>query len=80
MTFMYWWMNLLQRCQALSAKKWFVRDNPKSNGYTAEDLSRMGVHGLSKQMVGYTKNIPGTKASKARLRKLMLAMVRQIEI
>ena len=36
--------------------------------------------GLAKQMVGYTANIPGTKARKARLRRLVLAMVRQIEI
>ena len=40
----------------------------------------MSVRSLAKQMVGYTANIPGTKASKAHLRKLMLAMVRQIEI
>ena len=31
-------------------------------------------------MVRYTENIPGTKASKSRLRKLVMAMVRQIEI
>jgi len=30
--------------------------------------------------VGYTAKIPGTRASKAQLRKLILAMVRQIEI
>ena len=80
MTFMYWWMNMIQRIQALSAKKWYVRDNPKATGYTAEDLSKMSVHALAKQMVGYTGAIPGTKASKARLRRLILAMVRQIEI
>ena len=80
MTFMYWWMNMVQRIQALSAKKWYVRDNPQALGYTAEDLSNMNVRNLAKQMVGYTGSIPGTKASKARLRKLMLAMVRQIEI
>ena len=80
MTFMYWWMNMTQRIKALSAKKWFVRDNPKSTGYTAEDLKGMGVRGLAKQMVGYTAQIPGTKASKARLRRLILAMVQQIEI
>ena len=45
-----------------------------------EDLTKMSVRALSKQMVGYTTNIPGTKASKARLRRLILAMVRQIEI
>ena len=68
MTFMYWWMNLIQRLNALSAKKWYVKDNPKATGYTVEDLSKMSVKGLAKQMVGYTSNIPGTKASKARLR------------
>ena len=80
MTFMYWWMNMIQRIQVLSARKLYIRDNPKATGYTVEDLSNMNVHTLSKQMVGYTANIPGTKASKAKLRKLMLAMVRQIEI
>lgn len=71
---------MLQRIKALSAKKWFVRDNPDATGYTVEDLSQMGAKGLARQMVGYTKNIPGTRASKARLRKLVMAMVRQIEI
>ena len=80
MTFMYWWMNLLQRTKVLSAKKWYVRDNPEALGYTAEDLRRMGVQSLAKKLVGYTANIPGTKASNARLRRLILAMARQIEI
>ena len=40
----------------------------------------MSVPMLSKKMVGYTQNIPGTRASKTRLRKIILAMVRQIEI
>ena len=80
MTFMYWWTNMLHRMKALSAKKWFVRDNPEATGYTAEDLKKMNVKTLSKQMVGYTAQIPGSKASKAKLRKLILAMVRQIEI
>jgi hypothetical protein len=66
--------------QALSAKKWFVRDNPKATGYTVEDLRGMTVKALSKKMVGYTSNIPGTRASKAQLRRIILAMVRQIEI
>ena len=57
MTFMYWWMNMLQRWNALSAKKWFVRDNPKACGYTTEDLKKMGVKGLAKQLVGYTSKI-----------------------
>ena len=80
MTFMYWWMNMIQRFQALGAKKWFVKDNPKATGYTAQELKTMSVSALAKQMVGYTANIPGTKASKARIRKLILAMVKQIEI
>ena len=71
---------MIQRFQVLSARKWYIRDNPKATGYTLEDLSTMNVHTLSKQMVGYTANIPGTKASKAKLRKLILTMVRQIEI
>ena len=79
MTFMYWWLNMIQRQQALSAKKWYIRDNPKATGYTFEDLQKMNIRSLSRQMVGYTTNIPGTKASKAHLRKLILTMVRQIE-
>ena len=79
-TFMYWWMNTCQRIKALGAKKWFVKDNPKASGYTAEDIKKMSVSMLSKKMVGYTQNIPGTRASKTRLRKIILAMVRQIEI
>jgi hypothetical protein len=80
MTFMYWWMNMIQRFNAMSAKKWYIKDNPDATGYTAADLSGMSVKGLAKQMVGYTASIPGTRASKARLRKVILAMVRQIEI
>ena len=79
MTFMYWWLNMIQRQQALSAKKWYIRDNPKATGYTFEDLQKMNIRSLSRQMIGYTTNIPGTKASKAHLRKLLLTMVRQIE-
>jgi len=47
-TFMYWWMNMCQRIKALSAKKWFIRDNPKSTGYTAEDLAGMSIPILAK--------------------------------
>ena len=71
---------MCQRIKALGAKKWFVKDNPKATGYTAEDIKKMSVPMLSKKMVGYTQNIPGTRASKTRLRKIILAMVRQIEI
>ena len=80
MTFMYWWMNTCQRIKALGAKKWFVKDNPKATGYTADGIKKMSVSMLSKKMIGYTQNIPGTRASKTRLRKIILAMVRQIEI
>ena len=80
MTSMYWWMNMVQRLNALSVRKWFVRDNPQACGYTAEELKKMGVRGLAKQLVGYTAKIPGARASKANLRRLILAMVRQIEI
>ena len=52
---------------------WYVRGNPKATWYTVEDLKGMSV-------VGYTAQIPGTKASKARIRRLILAMVLQIEI
>ena len=70
---------MIQRQQALSAKKWYIRDNPKATGYTFEDLQKMNIRSLSRKMVGYTTNIPGTKASKAHLRRLILTMVRQIE-
>ena len=80
MTFMYWWFNMYTRFKALGAKKWFVRDNPKATGFTAEDLSQMSIPCLAKQMVGYTANIPGTKAGKAKLRRVILTMVRQLEI
>ena len=40
MTFCYWWLNMVQRSQALSAKKWYVRDNPQATGYTLEHVLR----------------------------------------
>ena len=76
---MSWWMNMIQRASALSAKKWYIRDNPEATGYTAADLRSMNVKTLAKKMVGYTANIPGTKAIKAKLHRLILSMVRQIE-
>jgi len=79
-TFCYWWQNMVQRTQVLSAKKWYVCDNPKATGYTVEDIRGMSVRTLAKNMVGYTANIPGTRASKAQLRRLILTMVKQIEI
>ena len=71
---------MCQRIKVLGAKKWFVKDNPQSTGYTAEDIKKMSVPMLSKKMVGYTQNIPGARASKTLLRKIILAMVRQVEI
>ena len=79
-TFMYWWMNFIQRIKVLAAKQWYVKDNPKATGYTVDDLKNMGVTNLAKQMGNYTQDIPGTKASKSKLRRLLLAMVHQIEI
>ena len=79
-TFCYWWLNMVQRSEALSAKKWYLRDNPKANGYTLDALRNMSVKALAKNMVGYTAKIPGTQASKAQLRRIIFAMVRQIEI
>ena len=40
----------------------------------------MDVKNLARKMTGYTMKVPGTKASKSRLRRILLAMVRQIEI
>ena len=71
---------MVQRTQALSAKKWYVRDNPKSTGYTVDDIRGMGLRVLAKNMIGYTANIPGTRASKSQLRRVILTMVKQIEI
>jgi len=75
MTFCYWWLNMLQRTQVLSAKKWYVRDNPKATGYTVDDIRGMSVKTLAKNMVGYTANIPGTRASKSQLRRVIMTMV-----
>ena len=80
MTFMYWWMNFIQRMKVLAAKKWYVRDNPEATGYTVDDLKKMGPANLAKKMGSYTAKIPGTKANNNYLRRLLLAMVRQIEI
>ena len=80
LTFMYWWMNMLQRINAMSAKKWYLRDTPQAQGYTAEMLRDMGPKNIAKNLAGYTSSIPGTKASKSKLRQLILFMVRQIEI
>ena len=40
----------------------------------------MDVKSLGRRMTGYTAKVPGTKASKTRLRRILLSMVRQIEI
>ena len=71
---------MVQRKKVLAAKKWYVKDNPEANGYTVDDLKSMGVSNLAKKMGRYTADIPGTKASKAKLRRLLLSMVRQLEI
>jgi hypothetical protein len=71
---------MVQRTQVLSARKWYVRDNPKATGYTMDDIRGMSVRTLAKNMVGYTANIPGTRASKSQLRRVILTMVKQIEI
>ena len=79
-TFCYWWLNMVQRTEALSAKKWYLRDHPNATGYTLDTLRNMSVKALAKNMVGYTAKIPGTQASKSQLRRIIFAMVRQIEI
>ena len=40
---------MCQRIKALGAKKWFVKDNPKATGYTADDIQKMSVSVLSKK-------------------------------
>ena len=40
----------------------------------------MGPKQLASKMVGYAAKIPGTRASKARMRKVVLAMVKQIAL
>ena len=40
----------------------------------------MGMRNLSERLIGYTASIPGTKASKKRLRRLILSMVHQLEV
>ena len=37
MTFMCWRINMLQRINVLSEKKWYVRDNPQAQGYNIND-------------------------------------------
>ena len=46
----------------------------------AEDLKNLDVKKLARKMTGYTMKVPGTKAAKSRIRRILLAMVRQIEI
>ena len=79
-TFLYWWMNTIQRQAANAAKKWYIADNPDVVGWTRDDLLRMDVKSLAHKMTGYTVKIPGTKASKSRLRRILLSMVRQLEV
>ena len=39
-TFCYWWLNMVQLSEALRAKKWYLRDNPKANEYTLDALRK----------------------------------------
>ena len=57
-----------------------MRDKPKATGYALDDIRGTSVNKLAKNMVDYTANIPGTRASKAQLRRVILTMVKQIEI
>ena len=79
-TFMYWWLNTIQRRNAMAAKKWFIRENPNSVAWTVEELLKMSKESLGKRLVGYTAKIPGTKASKNVLRRVLLTMVWQLEV
>ena len=45
-----------------------------------QDLVKMDVKSLGRRMTGYTAKVPGTKACKACLRRILLSMVRQLEI
>ena len=53
--------------------EWCTR-SLRNHGRVSEAVS------LAKNMVGYTAKIPGTRASKAQLRRVILTMVKQIEI
>ena len=41
-TFMYWWLNMMQRKNANSAKKWFIGENKDSVGWTVEEHTSKG--------------------------------------
>ena len=43
-------------------------------------MQQMSVPALARKLTTYTEKIPGTRASKSRLRGYIFAMVRQIEI
>jgi hypothetical protein len=36
-TFLYWWLNLIQRRNANAAKKWFIAENKDSVSWTVEE-------------------------------------------
>ena len=42
MTFMYWWMNMVQRIKALAAKQWYSNDTPTATGFTVSEIRTMG--------------------------------------
>ena len=44
------------------------------------DLKAMSKGQLAKKMVGYTQHIAGTRGSKGKIRRIILEMVRQVEI
>ena len=66
---------MVQRIKALAAKKWYITDNPTATGYTVSEIRTTGPQQLAKRIGSYTDAIPGTKASKAKLRSLILAIV-----
>ena len=42
-TFLYWWLNMIQRRNANAAKKWFISENKDSVGWTAEDMIHTSI-------------------------------------
>ena len=63
-----------------SPERLVARDKPKPEGNKAADLRGMKLKNLAKQMIGHTAGVPGSKASKNKLRRSILSMVWQIEI
>ena len=63
-TFLYWWMNTIQRMNANASKKWFVAENPDSIGWTRSDMLRMDVKSLARRMTGYTAKFQAPRRAK----------------